>query len=139
MSAGRQARVIRSVPRRFTSITDCQVAKSASCSPPKQLSHAATWTTASIPPNRSTASAASASHCLSSVMSVGRWAVLRPSGSICAADLARFAAVRAPSTACPPSRTTVSATRWPSPGPTPDTTTVFPASNIGASWLWHMI
>lgn len=91
------------------------------------------------PPNRSTASAASASHCASSVMSVDRWAVDRPSGSISATDLARFAAVRAPSTARPPSRTTVEATRCPSPGPTPDTMTVFPASNIGASRPWKFI
>lgn len=34
-SPGRHARVIRSVPSRFTSSTDCQVAKSASSSPPK--------------------------------------------------------------------------------------------------------
>src|SRR3954463_328755 len=35
LSPGRQARVIRSDPSRFTSMTDCQVAKSASSSPPK--------------------------------------------------------------------------------------------------------
>ncbi len=58
-----QARVIRSVPSRFTSRTACQVVKSASASPPKYVSKAATCTTASIPPNRSRASAASASHC----------------------------------------------------------------------------
>ncbi len=75
----------------------------------------------------------------SSVMSVGRWAVRLPSGSISAALFARFAAVRAPSTARPPSRTTVSATRCPSPAPTPDTMTVFPASNIGASRPWKFI
>ena len=126
---GRHARVIRSEPSRFISMTDCQVVKSASSRPPKYESHAATCTTASIRPNRSRASAASASQRASSVMSVARYAVRVPPGSMSAAVFARFASVRAPSTAFPPSRTTAAATRCPSPAPTPDTTTVFPVSS----------
>ncbi|WDM12697.1 hypothetical protein J3S85_14815 [Streptomyces lavenduligriseus] len=58
-------------------------------------------TTASIPPNRSSAGAAGASHRPASVMPAARYAVRAPSGSTVAATPAGAVPVRAPSTAFP--------------------------------------
>src|SRR5215213_9021400 len=99
-------------------------------SPARKPSYAATCTTPSTAPNRSTASCAKARHCSASPMSVGSCATRSPLGSSSSAIAASLSAVRAASTALPPSRSTSFATSPPSPGPTPVTTTVLPSRII---------
>jgi hypothetical protein len=89
---------------------------------------AATLTTASIEPKRSTAASNQSTQVSASQMS-RRWArVWEPSGSSAAATSSSRSALRAPSTTLAPSRNAAATISLPRPGPTPDTAMVFPST-----------